>query len=67
MSTEDSGPRLTITKDDHAALIIVATATLLAWTVAVLTIRIASKLSAKIALGLEEAAIILSSVRSLAF
>lgn len=62
-NTQDAdGPRLAITDDDRSAFIIVVTATLAAWTVVVLTIRVASKLSARITVGLEAVAVILSSV-----
>lgn len=66
MATEDvnaaDGPRLAITDDNRSAFIVVVTATLVAWTIVVLTIRVASKITARIGFGFEEVAVILSSV-----
>jgi hypothetical protein len=64
MSTPNSeGPRIAITEDNRSALIVVVTATLLAWTVGVLFVRLASKWTSRIRLDVEEAIVILSSVR----
>jgi hypothetical protein len=62
MADEDSGPRMIINQDDHSALIVVVTATFCAWTFGVLIIRVASKINSRIAIGLEEIAVIFSSV-----
>jgi hypothetical protein len=65
MSTANpEGPRIAITEDNRSALIVVVTATLLAWTVGVLFVRLASKLTSRIRLDVEEAIVISSSVRS---
>ena len=65
MATILDGPRLPITDDNRSGLIVIITATAVAWTLTVLTIRISSVVSVRRPFGLEEAAVTLSSVRDL--
>ena len=63
MAANLDGPRLPITDDNRSGLIVIVTATAIAWTLTVLTIRIASVISVRTSFGLEEVAVTLSSVR----
>jgi len=63
---DTAGPRFYITQDDHTGLLVIVTAVAIAWTVSVLVVRLLSKANLKSAVGLEELAIIVSSVRSIA-
>lgn len=60
---DPAGPRLYITQDDHAGLLVIIAAVAVAWTLSVLVIRLLSKVNLKSEFGLEELAIIVSSVR----
>jgi len=66
MATILDGPHLPITEDNHSGLIVIVTATAVAWTLTVLTIRIASVISVRTLFGLEEATVTISSILSVA-
>lgn len=63
---DTAGPRFYITQDDHTGLLVIVTAVAVAWTVSVLVVRLLSKANLRSAVGLEELAIVVSSVRSIA-
>lgn len=65
MSSTVTESRWVITPDSRGGLLIIVTAICLIWTLAVLIIRLASKLSVKNKLGLEEVLVVLATVSSL--